>query len=323
MDVRRGLAQAVSMRFAEDGVVVPSNIKRGVFITGGVDNIDECGRIELHGTAISLTNHLTRDNTGVDPPPLSLDALEAASVHLPSDFASVPYIDEYAGDITLSSIPNGTARPTFAENIRSEVSDEAWLNHLYKVLTEKDGVVQSTPVTYSGFLSHNQREEDVRPRAIFYDTASTKAMQKHAMFVIKKAIEFANPGQVPVIEGDCPLYAQQKKCQWAYPNEVGESKMGFLCNEMTSQDCGGKLLTGSGWDRMFSLAGIFTTCIATSLLAGKHVKRTRYAYQLTLAWLHVLKLQAYDHYCRDGYGPHEPMEMWEKWLIINVPTLNS
>ena len=66
MDVRRGLAQAISRRFAEDGVVVPSNIKRGVFNNGGVDNIDESGRIELHGTAIFVTNHLTRDNMGVD-----------------------------------------------------------------------------------------------------------------------------------------------------------------------------------------------------------------------------------------------------------------
>ena len=132
--------------------------------------------------------------------------------------------------------------------------------------------------------------------------------------------------QIPVIEGDCPLNAQHKNCHWAYQNEVGESKMvclmGFLHIEMTSQDCGGKLLTGSGWDRMFSLDGTFTIGIATSLLAGKHVKRTRYAYQLTLAWLHVLKVQAYDHYCRDGYGPHEPMEMWEKRLISNVPIIN-
>ena len=50
MDVRRGLALSVSRRFAEDGVVVPSNIKRGVFTTGGVDNIDESGRIGFHGT---------------------------------------------------------------------------------------------------------------------------------------------------------------------------------------------------------------------------------------------------------------------------------
>ena len=99
-------------------------------------------------------------------------------------------------------------------------------------------------MTYSGFLSHNQREEDVRPKTtvgvfpIFYDTAATMAMQKHAMFVIKKAIEFVNPGQVPVIEGDCPLYVQQKTCQWANQNEVGESKMvcfkGFLHIEMAS-----------------------------------------------------------------------------------------
>ena len=98
--------------------------------------------------------------------------------------------------------------------------------------------------------------------------------------------------------------------------------MGFLHIEMTSQDCGGKLLAGSDWDSMFSLAKIFTTGIASSLLAGKHVKRTRYAYQLTLAWLHVLKLQAYDEYCREGYGPHEPIEMWEKRLISNAPTIN-
>ena len=63
------------------------------------------------------------------------------------------------------------------------------------------------------YYSHNQREEDIRQRGtvavfpIFCDTASTMAMQKHAMFVTKKAIEFVNPGHVPVIEGDCPLYA--------------------------------------------------------------------------------------------------------------------
>ena len=117
MDVRRGLAKAVSRPFAEDGVVVHSNIKRGVFTTGGVDNIDDSGRIELHGTAIFLTNHLTRDNMGVNPPPLTLTAAETAAIQLPPDFENVPYVDEYAGDVSLSSIPNGTARPTLAANI--------------------------------------------------------------------------------------------------------------------------------------------------------------------------------------------------------------
>ncbi|KAJ8387599.1 hypothetical protein AAFF_G00152950 [Aldrovandia affinis] len=97
--------------------------------------------------------------------------------------------------------------------------------------------------------------------------------------------------------------------------------IGFLHVEMMSQECGGKLLAGSGWDRMFTQANIFNTGVAASLLGGKHVKRTRYAYQLTLAWLHVLKEQAYDEYCREGYGPHETMEMWENRLNSNAPTV--
>ena len=55
--------------------------------------------------------------------------------------------------------------------------------------------------------------------------------------------------------------------------------MGFLA----SQECGGKLLAESGWNRMFSLADIFNSGVAASLLGGKHIKRTRYSYQLTLA----------------------------------------
>jgi len=92
--------------------------------------------------------------------------------------------------------------------------------------------------------------------------------------------------------------------------------LGFLHVEMTSQECGGKLLAGSGWDRMFSLANVFTTGVAASLLGGKHVMYTRYAYLLTRAWLYVLKTQSYDEYCGDGHGPYEPMEMWEKSAML-------
>ena len=141
------------------------------------------------------------------------------------------------------------------------------------------------------------------------------SMQKHATLISKKAADFINPGQVPVIVGNCPLYAQQKKCQWKFPDEVSESKMvcfmGFLHIEMASRQCGGKLSAGSGWERMFSLAKVFSPGVVVSLLGGSHVKRTWYSYKLTLPWLHVLKVQAYNEYCQTGCGPHEPVEMWE------------
>ena len=96
--------------------------------------------------------------------------------------------------------------------------------------------------------------------------------------------------------------------------------MGFLHIEMESQECGGKLLAGSGWERMFSLAKIFTPGVATSLLGGRHVKRTWYSYQLTLAYLHILKVQAYNEYCQGSYGPHESKDMWERRLSERAPT---
>ena len=120
--------------------------------------------------------------------------------------------------------------------------------------------------------------------------------------------------------------SNRKKCQLKYPDEVGESKMvcvmGFLHIEMASQECGGKLLVGSGWERMFILAKVFTPGVATSLLGGKHVKRTRYAYQLTLAFIHVLRITAYKDYCQENYGPNESIEMWEERLAEKAPTIS-
>ena len=165
IDIRRGLGLAVSRRFAEDGVVAPSNIRRGVFTTGGVDNIDESGGVELHGTAVSLTNHLTHDNKGVDPLPLMLDTPEGATIQLSDDFYIVPYIDEYVGEINLSAIPKGTATITVPGNRRVGVPAEVWMNHLHNILTKKEGKLDETPVTYSGFFSHGQDKEHVRPRA--------------------------------------------------------------------------------------------------------------------------------------------------------------
>ena len=126
-------------------------------------------------------------------------------------------------------------------------------------------------------------------------------MQKHFMLISKKAVDFVNPGQIPVIVGDCPLCAQQKKGQRRFPDEIGESTMvcfvGFIHTEMASQQYGGKLLAKSGWGWTFSLA----PGVAASLLGSSHVKRTQYSYQLTLAWLHALKVHGdvgKETYCK-------------------------
>ena len=48
MGVRKGLTLAASRRFADDAIVVPSDIKGKCFISGGVDNIYELGHLQYH-----------------------------------------------------------------------------------------------------------------------------------------------------------------------------------------------------------------------------------------------------------------------------------
>ena len=40
----------------------------------------------------------------------------------------------------------------------------------------------------------------------------------HCMKIIKRIVDFHNPGQVSVIAGSQPVYALGKKVQWMYPS---------------------------------------------------------------------------------------------------------
>ena len=332
MEIRRKFAQAVSKRFKDEGVVVPTNCKRNVFSTATTDNIDVSGRTEMHGTSITLIGHVSKGNMGIDPPTLTLDVPEDTLIELPDEFAVVPFIEDLGGDISFSFIPKGSGRPAKIEHV--DVDEEAWLAHVCSI-SRKDKVedkwqLEEVPVTFAGFFSKSQERDDVKPRAVIgvfpvfsEDKADTLSMQKHAMLVTKKAIAFVNPGQIPVLEGDCPLYALQKRCQLLFPEELGEQQMvcmfGFLHLEMCTQEAGGKLMGGSGWERMFHLAKIFTPGVAASLLGGKHVKRTRQAYLLTLAWLEILRRNAYEKYCQQP-GSHDSFEVWQEHLLSTSPT---
>ena len=72
-----------------------------------------------------------------DPSPLSLDVLEEITIQLPGDCAVVPYIDEDAGDIALSSMDLRSVRLSFAQNHRAGTLEKAWFKHLYTVVFEE------------------------------------------------------------------------------------------------------------------------------------------------------------------------------------------
>lgn len=49
-------------------------------------------------------------------------------------------------------------------------------------------------------------------------------MIKHGMDVHRQITEYLNPGQIPVITFDQPLFALAKHVQWKWPELYGEEK---------------------------------------------------------------------------------------------------
>ena len=133
---------------------------------------------------------------------------------------------------------------------------------------------------------------------LFQEEADTPAMIKHGMTVVKEATEFLNPGQIPIMAVDQPLFALAKYIQWAFVDDFGSKKfvvmLGGLHTEQAVLHCLGNLLDGSGWTTALAEADVVSAGIAQSILRGKPIVRARFTHQVTLAVLHILQQQAYQ-----------------------------
>ena len=62
-----------------------------------------------------------------------------------------------------------------------------------------------------------------------------------SMDIIKKSVHNLNPGQIPVLTVDQPLYAIAKRIQWNWPDSHGEDHfvivLGGLHIEMATMKC--------------------------------------------------------------------------------------
>lgn len=73
-------------------------------------------------------------------------------------------------------------------------------------------------VSWASYHASHQPEQDITPDVsallpLFQEQSKSIAMMRHSMDVIQQAIEHLNPGQVPVITVDQPLFAICKEMQ--------------------------------------------------------------------------------------------------------------
>ena len=108
-----------------------------------------------------------------------------------------------------------------------------------------------------------------------------------------------------IITADQPVYALGKQVQWLYPHEFGKIiwMIGPLHTDMFLNIIGA-WLDGSGWNDLYEKSEINTSGKVNSFLKESHVKRRRYAQQITLAALVKVAHQAYletDYSCYNDW----------------------
>ena len=113
------------------------------------------------------------------------------------------------------------------------------------------------------------------------------------MEIIKKTINYLNPGQTPVDVCDQPVYALTKKIQWRYPDKFGNSSYFCLFGGLDFEQCiltiHGELIKGSGLE---NISNIGVLIIGTGSVANaNHIKQSHYCLQTSLRALFI-KLKA-------------------------------
>ena len=330
MEVKSQVAHAVCKRHAEDGVVLPTNLRLSVFTTHDVDNLDsnKTGNLshgDFHGTCITATNHLS--NSGICRPAIKLEHNIKSKPKLPDSYVIVPPVELRNEDLFVPRNGHGNIRPTHSLIPGVEVKDESWVSHVMEML-KKDEVEKGDVVTWAGFNSQLASYDSIKPQAeigilpLFPDKAASPSMMKHAMEIVKENTEFINAGQIPVLGADQPLYAICKQLQWQFPESLGDDKfimqLGALHIEDKCQLMMGKMLRGSGGDTVLSQADLLSSDRAQSALNDHHIKRTRYAHQVSLLSLSALRRNAYSQYSSNVLGPPESFEMWNNRQCSDV-----
>ena len=158
---------------------------------------------------------------------------------------------------------------------------------------------------------------------LFHNQAKSVAMILHSMNIVKTAIAILNPGQIPVIACDQPLYTVAKQIQWTWPATHGEDHFvvmfGGLHIEMAAPKVLGDLLEGSGWTGALTQADVASPGTADSFLKASHVTRTRRAHQITASGLYLLLQKAYAEYREEANGVLMSLEDWHKERAAACP----
>jgi len=262
-------------RFVDDGVVSPACLRKGLFTVGALDNLDHnpsstTSVTSFHGTGISLLQMPTKTEPGVSRLPVAIPPSGNEKHYLPHSYASVPAV---ALKTAAVMVPECGVSPVHSCLDAARAQEHKWVQHALSVLETE--LTAEDAIAWAAYHASMQPAVEDPPAQcallpLFYEKSTTPAMIKHGMDVVRRAVEFLNPGQIPVTTFDQPLFAIAKFVQWKWPDTHGERvhvvMLGGLHTEIALWNTLGDVLQGSGWITALTEAGVASSGTANSFL---------------------------------------------------------
>lgn len=336
IEVENEIAASQCEQYRKDGVVCPNQLRNGLFTVSALDNLDHnpsstTSQGSFHGTGISIIQQPTTDQPGVirNHPAIVTNrtSISSKSLILPESFSIVPAVYMKHTTTEVPEIAN-TTRSNGANHIDgANVQEEQWIQHASELLQQD--LVQEQSLSWAAYHASRQPQPNECPAItallpLFVEKADSAAMVKHGMSIIQNVTEFLNPGQIPVMACDCPIFAMSKYIQWKFPTTHGESLMvimfGGLHLEKALWTGLGDLLDASGWIEALTESGIATPGTAQSFLKVSHITRTRHAHQISVLALGKLQQDAFDKAIDTDNDDEKVFDSWKVSMIDKCPT---
>ena len=288
------MGSAVIEMNEQEGHVLPTNLRKGLFSTASIDNIDietksSTGFTSLHGTAASVNQHLSENFIGVSRKPMTFSNMK------------IFYID-----VSPPYLPPTCHFPSFDENGNLPTLEEDMLNEDEKWLKETINMPRSI-FRAKKYISPKAVPEIFAMLPIWRDNSKSPATIKYVLDVLGPAIDYLNPEQPMVVGFDQPLYAIAKRMQWYQSDQYVYQKivitLGALHIETAILRCLGDWLQNSGWLTYFSNAGV-TSPKNESLLTAHIIAPSKYAHEITAKVLYQLMLRPFKR-LNEGYSEDE------------------
>ena len=202
-----------------------------IFTTSAVDNIDHdptatSAQGSFHGTGISLFQHPDTENRDTKQRSFSFNSSSGKKViKLPESYTLVSAVT-----VTKSKFPVpdvcGLQKPVWGLMSKAVGQENDWCDQLREIISEGNYDTASgradLHVTWAAYHSR-RREQTATPvhalLPLFPDDSKSVAMSRHSMNMVKKAVTVVNPGLIPVIACDQPLFKIAKQIQWRWPEE--------------------------------------------------------------------------------------------------------